>query len=228
MLLLLLFSITAFADDYGFHVLEGNLHLPMECLPKEAKEQLKKKDRRIHVTENYEYDADKPKERIAPMIARFVKLESPESLAKEITKACGLAGVQAFFAGKLYPIEQKFHFQVVEQESGDDCGYGVPRLEARAYSLPYGDTFLLGPKFRALTGKELKAAEKSFAAAAAPFGQTADYWGIARGFFSREGEPGVIYVVADQTEMGTKMALYRRKGQKWKEVGFADYPPCGS
>lgn len=213
MLLFLLFSLSVHAKDFGFYAMEDSeIRIGLECLPAEAKIEIKAKEKSPTIQKIFS-GGDESR---AFLEARYLQL----SHEKQITKACGLEGLQAYFDGKLYPLSGTQYFKYVISEK-DECGYSVPRVDVTFLQNPFREIFLLGPGFTVLKGNERRKAEKDFKAA-----KGVDWkFGRVRGYFSRKGE---TYMVFDETEMGTKLSLFRLKGEKAELTDSAGFEPCGS
>lgn len=213
MILFLLFAFTAFAEDFGFHAMEDSeIRIGAGCLPKSAKDFIAGNkffyvDRMLHGAEGKEELGSE---------TRYMQL--PQE--KEISRACELRGLQAYFDGKLYPLSETLYFKYVASEKSE-CGYSVPRVAVTFLYNPFNETFLLGPGFSTLSGSARKRAEKDFQAAKGvewKFGRVRDY-------FTRKGE---TFMVFDETEMGTNLSLYCLRGKKAERVDGAGFEPCGS
>ena len=220
MILTLLLTIPAFAADYGLRILEnGHVTLyHLQCLPAAVKEKVKAKDAQVTVRKTFDL-IDGKEELVSE--SREMNLFTNA----EITKACGLDGLSVYFEGKLYPQAGPVHFNYVLSEKSM-CGYSTPRLEASFSNNRFEQGFLLGPGFSVLGKKELAAAEKQFAAEKAKNPDKLP-WG-AMEYFSRANEKGAIFFLMNQTEMGTKISLFRMLKNKVEEVDSEHAEPCGS
>jgi hypothetical protein len=213
MLLFLLLSFSAFAEDFGFHAMEDSeIRIGTSCLPSSVKESVAKE---TFFYLNRFIRSDEGKESIGSE-TKYAELSQP----KEIAKACGLRGLQAYFDGKLYPLSETLYFKYVVSEKSE-CGYTVPRIDVTFLQNPFRETFLLGPGFEVLKGAEKKKAEKDFKAAKGVEWK----FGYVRDYFTRNGK---AFMVFDETEMGTKLSLFRLNGKQAELVDGAGFEPCGS